>query len=441
KTRRPVTRRGKGEGGFALLFIFLLAASISIMLYMQMPRVAFESQRDKEQLLVDRGEQYKRAIQLYYVKTKKFPQTIEDLENTNSVRFLRRRYIDPMTGKDEWRVIHVNAAGLLTDSLNEKAPGLDPTKDKDKDKTELATANPAEGPDLNPLARQRPSDRTPGSVAGGFPGQFPGAPTDPNQPPSSFADPNQPTGTQPGQFPPNGFPVGPNGQPVIPGVVQPGGVGYPTPGLPGTTQGVPPGWQPGQPLPSGVVPGTNGVPTGFPGAPGQPVGYLGTPGNPQAGGISPFQPGAFPQPVAQPGSPPPGTFGAGGNTPPNPALNLINQIITTPRQNPTQPTANAPSQFGAGGLAGFASTYKGTGIKLYKEHKKYQEWEFVFDLKELLGQQNQGGANQNNNPLGRPGSNQGTGRNNTTGTGSNNNGFSFGGGQGAPTTPTTPTRP
>ena len=54
-----------GERGFALLIVFLMAAAIALMLYQQMPRVAFESERDKEELLIDRGEQYKRAIQLY----------------------------------------------------------------------------------------------------------------------------------------------------------------------------------------------------------------------------------------------------------------------------------------------------------------------------------------------------------------------------------------
>jgi hypothetical protein len=116
------TAGNKSERGFALLIIFLLAAAIALMLYSQMPRVAFESERDKEQVLIDRGEQYKRAIQMYFVAFKKYPSKMEDLENTNDKRFLRRRYIDPMTGKDEWRLIHVNGAGQLTDSLVQKPP-------------------------------------------------------------------------------------------------------------------------------------------------------------------------------------------------------------------------------------------------------------------------------------------------------------------------------
>ena len=111
-------RRREGKAGFAmlsgvrLLLVFLMAAMIAITLYMRCRGVAMESQRDQEQLLVERGEQYKRAIQVFYRKFKRYPGTIEELENTNNIRFLRRRYKDPMTGKDEWRLIHVGPGGF-----------------------------------------------------------------------------------------------------------------------------------------------------------------------------------------------------------------------------------------------------------------------------------------------------------------------------------------
>ena len=100
-----------------LLLVFLMASAVALMLYMQLPREAFESERDKEQMLIDRGEQYKRAIYLYYVSNnRQWPSKIEDLESTNNHRYLRQRYVDPYTGKDEWRMIHTNGA-FLTDSL------------------------------------------------------------------------------------------------------------------------------------------------------------------------------------------------------------------------------------------------------------------------------------------------------------------------------------
>jgi hypothetical protein len=60
--------RHSRESGFALLFVFLLAALIAIGLYVEIPRVVFEGQRIQEQTLIDRGHQYQRAIQLYFRK-------------------------------------------------------------------------------------------------------------------------------------------------------------------------------------------------------------------------------------------------------------------------------------------------------------------------------------------------------------------------------------
>ena len=108
------------ERGFALLLVFLMAATIAITLYWQIPRVAFQSQRQKEQLLIERGEQYQRAIQLFVRANNRYPAKLEDLENFNNRRFLRHKFKDPMTGKDEWRLVHVNAAGVFTDSIANK---------------------------------------------------------------------------------------------------------------------------------------------------------------------------------------------------------------------------------------------------------------------------------------------------------------------------------
>jgi len=57
-------RRDK-ESGFAMLLVFLMAACIAITLYFEVPRVAFQAERQRELLLVDRGNQFKRAIQVF----------------------------------------------------------------------------------------------------------------------------------------------------------------------------------------------------------------------------------------------------------------------------------------------------------------------------------------------------------------------------------------
>src|SRR5579864_1306724 len=166
-TRRPTRDAKSGDSGFALLLVFAMAAAVAIMLYMELPRVAFEAQRNKEELLIERGEQYKRAIQLYFRKFKTYPASIDALENTNNLRFLRRRYPDPLTGKDEWRLIHVGPGGVFTDSITRK-----PKTDKPKDtitNTFITEAppigsTPADAQPTTAGPRRRPSDQPqPGS--------------------------------------------------------------------------------------------------------------------------------------------------------------------------------------------------------------------------------------------------------------------------------------
>src|SRR5271167_2154057 len=92
----------ESERGSALLIVFLFAATIAILLYTELPVVVMEAQRQKEQTLMDHAAQYQRAIQVYFRNRHSYPPTIDALENTNNMRFLRRRYTDPMTGKDDW---------------------------------------------------------------------------------------------------------------------------------------------------------------------------------------------------------------------------------------------------------------------------------------------------------------------------------------------------
>jgi len=413
------------EGGYALLMIFLMAAIIALMLYQQLPRVAFETEREKEQLLIDRGEQYIRAIQLYYVaNNRQFPTSIEDLEKREK-RFLRRRYIDPYTGKDEWRIIHGNGV-FLTDSLVQKPPG---TTDSSTTQSASNTTTPADGqPQVNAAVLQRPSDR-PNTPAAGFNQQSFGAPgPDANGQPvaTSFGVNNQPgnsalppitLGTpgqagQPGGLPPITLTPASGGN-------QPGGLPPITLGIPGTQPGTPPGTQPGTQggvnpqfpgqipgqLRGGLVPGQapgqipgqipGQVPGQVPGFPGQFPGPAipgGLPGGVQTGVPPGFRIDANGQlvpitQVQQPGQQqqgnPAGIQGQpigqqpGGAQDPNAALNLINQILTNPRQTPTtQSVPAAGNQVGA--IAGIASTHKGPSIKVYKDQDHYELWEFVF---------------------------------------------------------------
>lgn len=122
------------ESGFVLIAVLFLVALILIALAVAAPKMAKSIQRDKELELIHRGEQYKRAIKLYYKKFGAYPSSIDQLMNTNQVRFLRKRYNDPMTNKDDWKLVylgqaHVPPMGLFGQPLanagaNALGPGM-----------------------------------------------------------------------------------------------------------------------------------------------------------------------------------------------------------------------------------------------------------------------------------------------------------------------------
>ncbi len=109
--------RANSEAGYILLAVLFLVALVLLSLAVAAPRIAKSIQRDRELELIHRGEQYKRAIKLYYRKFGSYPSSIEQLENTNNIRFLRKRYTDPMTGKDDWKIIHFGQAHVQTMGL------------------------------------------------------------------------------------------------------------------------------------------------------------------------------------------------------------------------------------------------------------------------------------------------------------------------------------
>ena len=107
------TRHGsrQGEQGYVLLTLLLTVALIIILAAAIVPTIKFQIERDREEELIHRGVQYARAIRSYYKKFGRYPTKIEDLENTNQLRFLRKRYKDPITGKD-FKLLHFGEVKL-----------------------------------------------------------------------------------------------------------------------------------------------------------------------------------------------------------------------------------------------------------------------------------------------------------------------------------------
>jgi hypothetical protein len=332
-----------------------MAAVVGIMLWLEVPRVAFEAERIREETLIQRGEEYKHAIKLFYRRFQRYPPSLEALDNTNNIRFIRRRYKDPMTGKDDWRQIHAGPGGIFTDSLTQKPAQPQQQQNKDSIFTSVsdmaASSNSdSQQPVVSMIPRRRPSEGVQGP---------PGADQPANPNPGQTGPPDQLA-----QLPPVD-----SGQPAQPTLAQPGQSAQPTqPGQPGQQPYL--GAQPGQP-------GQPGLPfSGQPGQPGQP-GMI--PGAPPGMGTSPAG--------MTPSGPTDGSAAGPGATP---VPGLINNMLRNP---PAQNTLGGGAMTIGGGIAGVASKMEAQGIMIYNDRKKFNEWEFIYDpRKEMAAQM---GALQN----------------------------------------------
>jgi type II secretory pathway pseudopilin PulG len=102
----PIRRcKRPAEEGFMMLAVIFALALLTIALTVAAPVIKKSIQRDRELETMHRGEQYVRAIRLYYRKYGTYPTSIDALVGTNGIRFLRQRYLDPTTGQDDWKPI------------------------------------------------------------------------------------------------------------------------------------------------------------------------------------------------------------------------------------------------------------------------------------------------------------------------------------------------
>ncbi len=104
-TLHSPNRPHSSEEGYILVAVIFMLAILILSLSVAIPRVRESIQRDREEETMQRGKQYIRAIQLYYRKFNAYPPNIDALIKTNDIRFLRKKYIDPTTGKDDWKPI------------------------------------------------------------------------------------------------------------------------------------------------------------------------------------------------------------------------------------------------------------------------------------------------------------------------------------------------
>ncbi len=367
-------RPRSGEEGYALLALLASSAILLAGLALSLPRMAMQSQRVKEERLVERGEQYMRAIKLYYREHNKYPEELDDLEDTDGVRYLRRRYTEPLGDTGEWRVIHMGTDGRFEDSLL----------------YDLAEREPGRGTGLFGGSGRGLSDRPAGSTT---PSQtapvFPGVPGS-----GGFADPGAVSGPQPL--------VGPGRARVARESAAPDlaarnrySQGFEF----NASQAASPeaggaGEVSGQPDYSRMLPSTVPMDENDPRRT-APYGAIQQPGSP-GGASDPFgrstdaNQGIAQAPGMQVQAPGGTTRQTTGNqaglAAGSGASEMINRLLTSPR--PGGLAGPAGTQAGAvaapvfeRGIAGVASESEETGVKVYNGREPYNEWEFVFDYR------------------------------------------------------------
>src|SRR5688572_13062559 len=169
--RRPLGR--SGQRGYVLLVILVMLAIVMVALLSMAPAIAQQIRRDREEELVRRGRQYAVAIKRYYKKFGRYPTSLDELENSNRMRFLRRRFKDPMTESGEWRLIRfgevkTTPTGLFGKPLTAGVPAAAVGTPASSLGTNPGTSSPG-----SPAGQQRSggsrSDSLSGRVFGGGP--------------------------------------------------------------------------------------------------------------------------------------------------------------------------------------------------------------------------------------------------------------------------------
>jgi len=109
------------QSGYAFLMVMGMVLIMAVLAQAVLQNMLTEGRRAREDEMIWRGNQYVRAIRLYFRKTGHYPQTIDDLKTgMPELHFLRyAAYKDPMA-KDKdgaWRFIYINASGQIIGSV------------------------------------------------------------------------------------------------------------------------------------------------------------------------------------------------------------------------------------------------------------------------------------------------------------------------------------
>ena len=103
----PIAKLQNSSRGYILITLMLFVTLLAIAALAVAPAVARQIQRDREEEMMHRAVSYARGVRKFYKKFGRYPTRIEELENTNNLRFIRKRYKDPINGQD-FKILHMS---------------------------------------------------------------------------------------------------------------------------------------------------------------------------------------------------------------------------------------------------------------------------------------------------------------------------------------------
>ncbi|HEV3482879.1 MAG TPA: hypothetical protein VGR97_11210, partial [Candidatus Acidoferrales bacterium] len=116
----PRTGCPRAQSGYALVMAMFLIVVMLVSSQVVLRNLVTLRRRQREADTIWRGQQYVRAIRLYYHKTGHYPQSLDDLQKgMPELHFLRScAYKDPINSTDgSWRFIYVNGTGAIIGSV------------------------------------------------------------------------------------------------------------------------------------------------------------------------------------------------------------------------------------------------------------------------------------------------------------------------------------
>jgi type II secretory pathway pseudopilin PulG len=160
------------ERGFTLAGALTILAILAIFWALTLPLWARIKQRDNEEELIFRGNEYIEAIGRYHQKYGTYPP---DLETLQKLKFIRKLYPDPMTKSGKWKVLHpdalvqtgaagkINMPGGTTDDNKDQKKGkknkLGLNSDDDDDDEDMEDNDSGNSEDLPGLNKDEDKDK------------------------------------------------------------------------------------------------------------------------------------------------------------------------------------------------------------------------------------------------------------------------------------------